>query len=66
MRHTNWAKAGVAGVALLLLAARASAQDEPEIVVEAGASEIFAGESVDYSIEIRNVIWITCQTRHDT
>ena len=32
-----------------------SAQDEPDIVVEAGASEIFAGESVDYSVEIRNV-----------
>ncbi len=55
MRITNGAIAGMAGLLLLLLAARASAQDEPEIVVEAGATEIFAGESVDYSVEIRNV-----------
>ena len=39
----------------LLLAAQARADDEPEIAVEAGASEIFIGESVDYVVEIRNV-----------
>ena len=55
MRHTNCAMTGLAGVALLLLAAQASAADEPEIAVEAGASEIFIGESVDYVVEIRNV-----------
>ncbi len=42
-------------MALLLLAAQASAADEPEIAVEASASEIFIGESVDYVVEIRNV-----------
>jgi hypothetical protein len=46
---------GLAGVVLLLLAAQAGAADEPEIVVEAGASEIFIGESVDYVVEVRNV-----------
>ncbi len=55
MRRTNWAKAGLAVVALLLLADSARRQGEPEIAVEAGATEIFAGESVDYSVEIRNV-----------
>ena len=55
MRHTHRAMTGLAGVALLLLAAQASAADEPEIAVEASASEIFIGESVDYVVEIRNV-----------
>jgi len=55
MRHTHYAIFGLAGVALLLLAGRASASDEPEIAVEAGATEIFIGESVDYVVEIRNV-----------
>ncbi len=55
MRHTHCAMTGLAGVALLLLAAQASAADEPEIAVEASASEIFIGESVDYVVEIRNV-----------
>jgi len=55
MRHTNCALTGLAGLAILLLAAQAKADDEPEIVVEAGATEIFAGESVDYVVEIRNV-----------
>ena len=56
MRHTHCAMTGLAGVALLLLlAAQASADDEPEIAVEASASEIFIGESVDYVVEIRNV-----------
>ena len=34
--------------------ARAAAADEPEIAVEASATEIFIGESVDYVVEIRN------------
>ena len=55
MRHTHCAMTGLAGVALLLLAAQARADDEPEIAVEASASEIFIGESVDYVVEIRNV-----------
>ena len=55
MRHTHCAMTGLAGVALLLLAAQASAADDPEIAVEASASEIFIGESVDYVVEIRNV-----------
>ncbi len=55
MRRADCAMSGLAGVVLLLLAARASADDEPAIVVEAGANEIFIGESVDYVIEIRNV-----------
>ena len=38
MRHANCAMTGLAGVALLLLAAQASAADEPEIAVEASAS----------------------------
>ncbi len=42
-------------LALLLLTARASAAEAPQIAVEAGAEEIFIGESVDYLIEIRNV-----------
>jgi BatD DUF11 like domain len=54
MRRASCAMTGLAGAVLLLLAAQASA-DEPEIVVEAGASEIFIGESVDYVVEIRNV-----------
>jgi len=52
MRHANCA---IKGLALLLLAAHATAADVPEIAVEAGASEIFFGESVDYAVEIRNV-----------
>jgi hypothetical protein len=41
--------------AFLILAGQALADDEPEIVVDAGASEVFIGESVDYAVEIRNV-----------
>ena len=37
-----------------LLTAVASAADVPEIHVAIGAEEIFAGESVDYQVEIRN------------
>ncbi len=55
MRHAHWAMTGLAGALLLVLAARAGADDEPAIEVEAGASEIFIGESVDYVVEIRNV-----------
>ncbi len=39
----------------LFLAAPTHADDEPEIAVEAGATEIFVGESVDYLVEVRNV-----------
>jgi BatD DUF11 like domain len=44
----------LAGLVLCLLVSQARADDEPEIAVEAGATEIFIGESVDYSVEIRN------------
>jgi hypothetical protein len=55
MRHTQRTTIGLAGVAfLLLLSARSSADDEPEIAVEASASEIHIGESIDYVVEIRN------------
>ncbi|MGO9471307.1 MAG: BatD family protein [Isosphaeraceae bacterium] len=55
MRHIYSAMTTLATVVILLVAAQASAADEPEIAVEAGASEIFIGESVDYVVEIRNV-----------
>ena len=56
MRYTHYTMTGVAGATVLLLfAAYANAADEPEIAVEASASEIFIGESVDYVVEIRNV-----------
>ncbi len=55
MRYRYRAMIGLAGVAFLLIAGPAIAADEPEIVVEVGATEIFAGESVDYVVEIRNV-----------
>jgi len=55
MSHKSSAMTTLAGVAILLLAAQAYSADEPEIAVEAGASEIFIGESVDYVVEIRNV-----------
>ena len=45
----------LAGLALLLSVAPANADDEPEIAVEASATEIFIGESVDYLVEVRNV-----------
>jgi len=45
----------LAVLALFLLASPATAADPPEIAVQAGASEIFVGESVDYIVEIRNV-----------
>jgi BatD DUF11 like domain len=53
MRQTIYV---MAGALLLLLGAHARGDDdEPEIAVEASASEIFVGESVDYVIELRNV-----------
>ncbi len=54
MRQTSRAMTGLAGLAILVLAAQARAADDPQIAVEAGASEIFVGESVDYVVEIRN------------
>src|SRR5258708_2524410 len=50
--HCLWP---LAILALLLSATAAHAAEPPEIAVQAGASEIFAGESVDYIVEIRNV-----------
>ena len=44
-----------AGALLLFLAAPANAADDPEVAVEASASEIYIGESIDYVVEIRNV-----------
>jgi BatD DUF11 like domain len=56
MRSISYAITGMAGVAILfLVAAQASADDEPELSVELSAGEIFIGESVDYLVEIRNV-----------
>jgi hypothetical protein len=55
MRHTPCTMNSLVGVALfLLLSAQANAADEPEIAVEASATEIYIGESVDYVVEIRN------------
>ena len=56
MRHSRLRWPVWRVLAFLLLAAHASAaDDDPEIAVEASASEIFIGESVDYVVEIRNV-----------
>ena len=55
MRHTYSARTVLAIAALLLLVAKVRADDEPEVAVEVGASEIFIGESVNYVVEIRNV-----------
>ena len=55
MRRPYCAMVGLAGAALLLLAVQATADDDPEIMVEASANEVFIGESVDYVVEIRNV-----------
>ncbi len=46
---------GLAALAIVLIAARVGAADTPEIAVEASATEIFIGESIDYAVEIRNV-----------
>jgi hypothetical protein len=54
MRRGICAITGLAGLILFLFVGQASADDAPEIVVEAGSSEIFIGESVDYLVEIRN------------
>jgi hypothetical protein len=54
MRNANRVLRAWAGVAILLSAAQARAADEPEMVVEVGASEIFFGESVEYRVEIHN------------
>ncbi|MGC8641667.1 MAG: BatD family protein, partial [Isosphaeraceae bacterium] len=55
MRHFRAITTILAGLAISFLAAPTHAQDEPAVVVEAGASEIYIGESVDYLVEIRNV-----------
>lgn len=46
---------GITCLAILLIPGSAAAADAPEILVEAGADEIFIGESVDYVVELRNV-----------
>jgi BatD DUF11 like domain len=55
VRHPRCVTAGLLSLALFLLTAQARADDEPSIAVEAGASEVYIGESVDYAVEIRNV-----------
>ena len=55
MPRARFGKAGLAGFVFWLIAAQAIADDEPEIAVEAGATDVFIGESVDYVVEIRNV-----------
>ena len=55
MRHFHSMTTVLVGLALFVLTAHAQADDEPTIAVEAGASEIYIGESVDYAVEIRNV-----------
>ena len=52
--HRKTAGMAVLCLVFSLLAAVASAADVPEIHVAIGAEEIFAGESVDYQVEIRN------------
>ncbi|HEV3006163.1 MAG TPA: BatD family protein, partial [Pirellulales bacterium] len=44
----------VSSMAFLLAVAAQAAAQEPQIEVEAGASEIYVGESVNYHVEIRN------------
>jgi hypothetical protein len=44
----------MAWLVILFAAASAHAADDPEIAVEASASELFIGESVDYVVEVRN------------
>ncbi len=55
MRRTERAISGLAVTVLLLLAGPVRADDEPEIEVEASATEIFSGESLVYVVDIRNV-----------
>jgi hypothetical protein len=45
----------VVAFAFLLLGGLAQAADEPKIMVESSASEVFTGESIDYIVEVRNV-----------
>ncbi|MHC5543400.1 BatD family protein, partial [Singulisphaera rosea] len=52
MRRTYLA---TTALAILLTMTAGSFADEPVMVVEAGATEIFSGESLDYIVEIRNV-----------
>jgi hypothetical protein len=55
MRPVRATICGLTVLMLLLLAAQVRADGEPEIAVEASASEIFMGESIDYVVEVRNV-----------
>jgi hypothetical protein len=55
MRRYRFLMGSLLALALTFPLACASADDEPALLVEAGATEIFTGESVDYVVEIRNV-----------
>ena len=55
MPRARSGKTGLVAIVFWVIAAQALADDEPEIAVEAGATDIFIGESVDYVVEIRNV-----------
>lgn len=55
MRRTHLATTALACLAILSTLAAGTYADEPMIVVEAGATEIFSGEGLDYIVEIRNV-----------
>lgn len=56
MRSTHRAAISlIFGALLLILPPNARAADDPEVAVEASATEIYIGESIDYVVEIRNV-----------
>ncbi|WP_422931991.1 BatD family protein [Singulisphaera sp. PoT] len=55
MRRTHAATAALTVMLLALLGAPTHGAEEPEVEVEAGASEVFTGESIDYVIDVRNV-----------
>ncbi len=55
MARARLGKTGLAAIVFWVIAVQAIADDEPEIAVEAGATDVFIGESVDYVVEIRNV-----------
>lgn len=55
MRRAKGSITAWAIVVLLALGSRAVGAAEPEIDVEASATEVFIGESIDYVVELRNV-----------
>jgi len=54
LRFADPLAAGLATLTIFWHVSAARAADAPEIAVEAAASEIYVGESVDYFVEIRN------------